>query len=44
MSIGTGGTEQDKYSSSYKTPNYTQYTDNNFKGMLCYDFHYKVIN
>ena len=32
MSIGTGGSQQDKYSSSYKTPNYTQYTETNYKG------------
>ncbi|XP_023322658.1 mediator of RNA polymerase II transcription subunit 2-like [Eurytemora carolleeae] len=34
MSIGTGGSTQDKYSSSYKTPNYTQYTDTNFKEFM----------
>ena len=32
MSIGTGGSQQDTYSSSYKTPNYTQYTNSDYKG------------
>ena len=32
MNIGTGGSQQDKYSSSYSTPNYTQYTNSDFKG------------
>ena len=34
MSIGTGGSQQDKYSSSYSTPNYTQYTNNNYRGEI----------
>ena len=34
MSIGTGGSQQDKYSSSYSSPNYTQYTNNNYRGEL----------
>ncbi len=32
MGIGTGGMGPGDYSSSYKTPNYTQYTQQDFKG------------
>ena len=32
MGIGTGGSGPGDYSSSYKTPNYTQYTQQDFKG------------
>ena len=32
MDIGTGGSGPGDYTSSYKTPNYTQYTQQDFKG------------
>lgn len=37
MAIGTGGSGPGDYTSSYKTPNYTQYTQQDFKGLtfLC---------
>ena len=38
MDIGTGGMGPGDYSSSYKTPNYTQYTQQDFKGTNCYQF------
>jgi hypothetical protein len=34
MGIGTGGMGPGDYSSSYKTPNYTQYTQQDFKGSI----------
>jgi hypothetical protein len=34
MGIGTGGMGPGDYTSSYKTPNYTQYTQQDFKGGL----------
>lgn len=34
MNIGTGGSQQDKYSSSYSTPNYTQYTKSDYKDFM----------
>ena len=45
MNIGTGGSQQDKYSSSYSTPNYTQYTNSDYKGeyyvLVCTGFKQK---
>lgn len=32
MAIGTGGQGTGDYASNYKTPNYTQYTNQDFKG------------
>ena len=32
MAIGTGGSGPGDYTSSFKTPNYTQYTQQDFKG------------
>ena len=34
MGIGTGGMGPGDYTSSYKTPNYTQYTQQDFKGTV----------
>ena len=34
MGIGTGGMGPGDYTSSYKTPNYTQYTQQDFKGNI----------
>ena len=34
MSIGTGSSGAGDYASNYKTPNYTQYTQQDFKGKL----------
>ena len=36
MSIGTGSSGAGDYASNYKTPNYTQYTQQDFKGILYY--------
>jgi hypothetical protein len=33
MAIGTGSSGAGDYSSQYKTPNYTQYTQQDFKGL-----------
>ena len=34
MAIGTGSSGAGDYASNYKTPNYTQYTQQDFKGKL----------
>ena len=34
MAIGTGGSGPGDYTSSFKTPNYTQYTQQDFKGVM----------
>ena len=39
MAIGTGGSGPGDYTSSFKTPNYTQYAQQDFKGMSCYYLH-----
>ena len=40
MGIGTGGMGPGDYTSSYKTPNYTQYTQQDFKGLSMLKAHY----
>ena len=36
MAIGTGSSGPGDYTSSYQTPNYTQYTSQDFKGTLIF--------
>ena len=39
MAIGTGSSGAGDYASSFKTPNYTQYTQQDFKGKFLLCFH-----